>query len=478
MYTSQRKVPALASATTQKVRRFCTALIVGCTLLSLSSGPAIGQGTKVLRQSLIDDEFVFGMFNGKRTQRVLTSLPGQGQLVGLGWKDSIIIAADSVRDRFVTVENFGSGTTSDGRFALVADLKIDGGEPVPQFPWVSKSELALSTRGATFKADGVELDGQHARTERLWVTRFRGIGITTRLGEAQHREHLITQCHTGIKYAASDSALYDSIITGMRDYCEWIPSGAGNCQSSGNHLYGAEYASYNQGGHDYRGTHNVYADCRYGYYGDVIGASSLKSTLTACLFQHCARAALTFKSSDGNAMNCIVNVPLGIDNKETDGPFLTYGVDLQGLQGTFIGGSINLTKYKFSGVTGNFTAAAAALRITGNNCKVDTILTDVDARSDSTGVVVDAGIKGGNFRFRCYGFSPLTSGFAEPNERLLKVNNTGLVATTFVFEAPGLDTTNPGKYLDIGGGWSTTNSFTFTNTTTGASVTINDGAAY
>ncbi len=66
--------------------------------------------------------------------------------------------------------------------------------------------------------------------------------------------------------------------------------------------------------------------------------------------------------------------------------------------------------------------------------------------------------------------------FHGADERLLVIDNIGLVDNRFVFQGPGIDTANPGKYVDVANNWKlgagSTNSIRLINTTTGAEADL------
>jgi hypothetical protein len=433
----------------------------------------------LLNQTLVDNEFLFGPGTFTRGQRVITANAGQRSVQGISPAETTLVCDDAnVTDRFITVENFGSGTGSDEREALVANLTVDGAEPVPTYPWVDTAELALSARGATYDSDGIELDGDLARVSRVTVQNFRGIGVTSRLAQSYLDNLTVQKCHTGVKLGTSDVTVSDSIIRGMRDYGIWVADTVGNCYSSNNHVFGAEWAFFNGGGNNLRCVNDIYADARWGYFS--VGGNASRVQLTSCFAQHISNTAMaTGNGADHSFVNCSIDVMVSQLYTPTSTQFTAIGLELAGHSHTWTGGYINLRSYAYGGSYTN-TAAKCGVLVNANDCKIDTRLGDWDDRNDTVGVRVESAITGGDFRFRTggYDYSDGNGGFEHANERLIIVSNTGLVGTTWRFEGPGLDTTNIGKYLDIESGWSTTNSFTFVNTTTGATVTINNGAAY
>lgn len=453
----------------------------------LTAGTAAAQTSVLIinsnGSSLVDNQFLFGLGSFTRTQRVMTSASGQRSIQGVSPAETTLLCDDAnVTDRFITVENFGSGATDDEREAFVANITVDGAESVPATPWTSTSELALSAVGATYDSDGIEIDGDLGRVSHVTVQNFRGIGVTSRLAQSYLDSMTVQKCHTGVKLGTSDNTVTNSIIRGIRDYGIWVADGVGNCYSANNHVFGMEYAFYNGGGSAIHCVNDIYADARYGYFS--VGGGGSRVTLTGCFFQHISNAAITTGSgADHTFMNCMVDVPysqLFSGSNPAGGQFTAIGVSLGGHSNTFTGGYITLRNYAVAGSITD-TAANCALLVTGNNCKVDTVIGDFDDRTDSVACRVTAAIKGGDFKIRTWGYDSYDTtagGFEHANERLLIVSPNTLIGTTWRFEGPGLDTTNIAKYLDIGAGWSTTNTFIFTNTTTGVSVTVSDGAAY
>jgi hypothetical protein len=439
------------------------ALIAWIAAPILGGNPAAAQSDRLpaLDRSLVDNRFIFGRTVAAPQvlkQRQIDAL--NPVLMGLGPKLSAIRADRSVRDRFVTIADFGSGKLGDDRRAYVGYLKIDGNQPVPEFPFGSKPEQGLSEMGVSHGANGVELDGEGAIIENLLVERFRGIGITSRLTFVA-RDNEVRRCYTGIKAAPSDTFIAHNLVYGMRDYGLWVPRDAGNTQSIGNHYYGARFACKIDPAASFRGTMDTYADAQYG-----IHSWGWNGQFTACLIQHCVECGVEFHGPGNELNGCAVMVQKSVAEWPN-----VVGVRFAGERSTMLGGSLELTDYYYPTQTKPI-AARAGLVITADLCQVETRLVDTDGANGTVGIRI-TGRRHGN-RIDCR-----THGFHQSNDRLLVVDDGGQKDLQVRFRGPDIDVrtaTTIGKYIDIPRGWD--GSITLVNTTTGQAARLTEGDAY
>jgi hypothetical protein len=379
-------------------------------------------------------------------------------------------------DRFVTVENFGRGTITDGRFANVAGLLIDGNQPLAAIPWTSAEEIQLSPFGSTYTADGVALDGEFPTTQNLIVQNFRGIGIAHRMPDGRIFDCVSRHNHVGAMLPSSDTEIRGCRLYNNRDACLWIAAGAGNCQSLNNHCYGARIACYNEGGGPFRATNDTYADAYIGFLGDIKSSGSNQSVLTNVLFQHNTSRDVVFRASGCHLVGCVINVQRDVEqyNQFADVlPDIVYkskvGVQIDGERCSIRDGSVELLDWAHNlhTKTGN---PSEAIWINGDLCTVDTVLVDYDGVNGSIGIRVSGARHG--LKIDC-----MTYGFHESSDRIIVFQPTlSCKAIDVTLRVSGITTKLIDDYVDLGAGW--TGSFKVINTTTGTTTTFVEGSAH
>ncbi len=377
--------------------------------------------------------------------------------------------------RFVTVENFGSGTITDGRYANVAGLFIDGNQPLPTIPWTSAEEIQLSHFGSSHTADGVALDGEFPTAQNLFVQKFRGIGIAHQLADGRIFDCVVRSCHVGVKLPSSDTEIRGCRLYNNRDACLWIAKDSGNCQSLNNHCYGARIACYNEGGFPFRATNDTYADAFVGYLAN--GASN-QGVLTNCLFQHNTARDVVFTSGaiGCHLVGCVVNVQREVEGGDFVGaspaiPAYTgkVGIQIDAERCSIRGGTVELYDWAhpLHTKTGD---ASEAIWINADLCTVETVLVDNDGVNGSIGIRVLGARKG--LKIDC-----TTSGFHQSSDRIIVFNTTlAQKAIDVTLRVSGITTKDIDNYVDIGVGW--TGSFRVVNTATGETISFVEGTAH
>jgi hypothetical protein len=258
-----------------------------------------------------------------------------------------------------------------------------------------------------------------------------------------------------------------------------ITSNAGHTMIKNNHVFGAKYALKDENG-DFVNSHgNMWADSNFGAW---VGSGD-QSKFVGDFFQHNRTRSIYCGVTSVEFLGCLVNAQLKVDQTPADGLIDCIGVDFlaNADRCRFIGGEVTLTNYSQLGHT-NPDVADAAIQVAGDDCTFQTYLIDIDTKDGSIGVKTVGAIKGGVFEFTVGGGRDTdsdniqdTDGFHQSNDRLLVIGNVGLRGCTFVFRGADIDTTNPGKYVDVGASWkpaNSGNSIKLVNTTTGVEVDL------
>jgi hypothetical protein len=420
--------------------------------------------------------------------------------------------AENVTDRFITVEDYGDGTLADARSPSVCNMTIDGMETtMPASPAGSVAEVGNGTSfGGTKVSDGIELDGGWASTNNVYVKRFRGIGVSARVGGSSHSRVWSERNYTGIKLTTSDQAVADSFCFDNRDSGLEIAASAGNCQASQVHCYGNRIACCNHGGQAFRAQNCTFADSTIGYLGHSTGSGSTYSTLTNVLFnKNWCRCAIV-RGSYTTLTGCTVLVQPKVDeslftaagtgsqhNNVTGLPDHTgcVGLDIRAPHFTMRGGVIRLTPTSEGYQGTNPTTGTEAVWIRdfesgiyhGDYCTIKCPLIDNDGIAGSIGIRVTGTRKG--LRVDCeIGLQTAdNNNWKDTNSRVLVADTATMTDCQFIFRGEQSDLlTDPGKYVDLANDWGSSdginvnlnNSVTLIRSDTGATLALNGLDAY
>jgi hypothetical protein len=399
--------------------------------------------------AIVDGEYTFGREARELGRRVLTARnPKHAHLAGLSPLESVLKASASVKGRFVTNDTYGSGGTEHMR---ISGLTIDGQRYADQATNPAAGEVA----------DGIALDGQYCTIEGNRVKQFHGTAVVASALQLVRRNN-IANSFTGIEVNSSDTQITDNIVHGCRDYGLHVIGNAGDTYSQGNHYFGHARAAYNENGLVFRSDGDVFADADYGYYG-----TGHQARIDSPFFQHCHVAAIYLNASATHFSDATVNAQL----KVSEHPSGCFGVwfDAGADQSSFTG---EIVHSNYTHPVQTAAGSAIGVRCAGDQCRFVAYLRDLDGRDDTIGVHVPSAIKGGYFEFD-------TTGYHGANERLLDIDDVNLKACTFIFRGENIDTTSPGKYIDVAAGWKAAgsgNSIKLINTTTGAEVELRNQA--
>lgn len=358
--------------------------------------------------------------------------------------------------RFVTVENYGSGTDVDGRFALVSGLTIDG------FRFANQS----TSPSEPFVADGVELDGQYPRIEGNIIWRFHGTAAACGHGTRVH-QNTIAFAFAGISLANSDSMVSDNFVYGHRDECLLIEAGSGNNHTSNNHFFGSgNYVARNNGGGGWHSSNDIFADAAYGIHNGGHGCAFVGAKV-----QHCYKSGIKETSNSNAYTGCMVDAQLKVGPSAPDG---CIGVEFIGDRNRFIGGKIELTNWAVHVPPEHPepVAADAAVQCNGDACVFDTKLVDNDDENGSIGHKIPSAVNGQKIRYETYGFH-------DPTDRIFVM--TGDAATNsdgldLEFRVAGRTSKALADYFDIGTGW--TGSIVVKDIDAGTTTPLTEGQAY
>jgi hypothetical protein len=119
------------------------------------------------------------------------------------------------------------------------------------------------------------LDGDAPTVLNCKIFDFRGDGISvTNSTESASRQpriprvqgNRISQVYTGIRAAGPDVQIVGNRVASVRDECLLVASGAGNCQSDGNHFFGARWAiKVATDAGPLKSTNDTFSDAAIGY---------------------------------------------------------------------------------------------------------------------------------------------------------------------------------------------------------------------
>jgi hypothetical protein len=453
-----RSKPEMASPGGTMVTRasFFAALLL-CALAAQAQTHVL-----LINQTLVDNEFIFGITSQSKTQRVLDST--HKALLGISPAQSEILFPNdgTVTARAVYVPSMALHWR-------VTNITLNGQYVVGQGSQSNVTEIA----------HGVENDGPSTRIQGNVIMGFRGNCV-----QAEHwtivRDNDISAGFTGIKIIHPDCMVTDNSVYGQRDTGIWVATDAGNCHSAGNHYFGCNNGDGEGNKHvettnsagaacridtagAFRGTGDIYADS---YYGVRCGGSICQ--FSNCYFQHNTHRDVLFTGAGNELHGCTINAMPRTEEYPN-----TISVEFVGERSGMFGGTLEMTGDELHL---SDPAPSVGFKISGDNCRVQTRLIDNDGFNGTIGIHIAAALEGSDLDIRTWGFH-------QSNDRIVKVD-TGVVpkGVRWVFRGEGIDmvgtteTDGIKKYIDIDADW--TGSIEFVNTTTGARIPLDEGEAY
>jgi hypothetical protein len=394
--------------------------------------------------------FHFGPTNYTLKQIVIPSNanePAEG-VIGLGTRTRLTESGGLTGgSRFITTDNWFSGGVIE---PTVKDVYVYGAKGVANHPYVSGSEAT-----APAGPHAIDLDGDAAQVVGCKVFDFRGDGIAVRdtksPGQRQSRMILvplvrnnrISHTWTGIRVVASDTQLYGNTVANVRDNGLLVE--AGNCQSEGNHFFGAKRAikvQANAGA--FRSVNDTFSDAEIGFENAL---ESEVSQIGDGFTQHCWNRNILCRAQTSIA-NTVVRVANTSENyQEIIG--VEYPRDMNGnaSRSSFIGGCLYLSDHLFSGqMIPN--GSTAGMKVDAWWVNVDTTIIGSGNYGNEKGIWVPTAITGGNFYIRA-------AGFEQSGDVIVDIDSAGIKETTWVIECGQGD-----DAVNIPVGWDHSNSIT------------------
>jgi hypothetical protein len=361
------------------------------------------------------------------------------------------------------------------------DMVNDGLQPLAHIPWTSDEDIKRSAFGVSSGKDGIVPTGEYPTARYQIAQNYSGAGIWPKAGDARVSFCISRHNYVGARLGSSDSEIQFCRLYNNRDVCLWIAAGSGsaNCQSTGNHCYGARIACYNEGSQAYRATQDTYADSLIGYFGDVKVAGSHQTTLTNVLFQHNTVRDCVFGATGGQLMNCIVNIQEdvtewntidipGVITRSTVGERNAKAGIEMGSRCSIRGGLVELAKWHHPAHTPSGKPCECVRIASGTQLAViNTLLVDGQGIDGAVGVHTVG---------PCHGLTIdcVVVGFELPADRLLVVDDAAHTNVDITFRINGA-AKRIGGYIDIGAGW--TGSIRLIDTANGKTMTLPQGKA-
>jgi hypothetical protein len=392
--------------------------------------------------------FHFGASNYTLNQIVIPSNgeePAEG-VIGLGTRTKLTESGSlGSGGRFITTANWGSGGVSE---PTVKYVYLFGDQDVDDHPYTSDSEAS-----APAGPHAIDLDGDAAQVIGCKVFDFRGDAIAVRDSRTPGthssrmiripivRNNRISHCWNGIRASAVDAQIYGNTVASVRDNGLLVE--AGNCQSEGNHFFGATAAiKVASGAGAFRSVNDTFSDAAVGFENAVeSGVSQIGDGFT----QHCWQRNILCRAQT-SISNTVVRVARTSDGyPEIIGvEFLREGFD-NASRSFFIGGSIYLSDHSFVNDQ-NPDGSTAGMKISAWWTTVDTAIVGRIDYSNERGIWVPSAIKGGNFYIHA-------TGFTQSGDVIVDIDSADIKGTTWVIACDEFD-----NAVDIPAGWDDSNS--------------------
>jgi hypothetical protein len=331
----------------------------------------------------------------------------------------------------------------------VRDLFLYGDQGIPIHPFGDPAELAL---GDNPECHAIALDGDAPTVSGCKIYDFRGdaIAVTNstqsisrmiRVPRVQGNE--ISHCWNGIVAAGPDTQISGNRVASVRDHCLLVTSGAGNCQSDGNHFFGAQWAiKVESGAGAFKSTNDTFSDAPIGFENALeSGVSQIIGGFT----QHCWSRNILCRAQT-SITNTVVRVARTSDqHQEIIGVEFPRDMNGDASRSSFLGGCIYMSDHSFEGDT-DPDGSTAGMEIAAWWTNVNTAIIATTEYGNEKGIWVPSEIKGGTFYIRA-------SGFTQSGDVIVDIDTASIEGTTWIIECDQFD-----NAVDIPAGWNDSNS--------------------
>lgn len=341
--------------------KFCIAILAAIAAAPVAPAHAQTKLLVVGNTSLIDREFVFGKGAETRTTPIVIPQTNGGSATGIDWGNANpgkVVAGVLGLGPTTSIINFTSATDAAGYLVTTQDwdtknvytaqvigLKLNGphAAALGQFP-------QSGVPGTTSLGVAVRLNARNTRVENCEITNYRGTGVYVGNlpdGSGYHTfakritGNTISRLVNGVQ-CSSDVMVDGNMISGIQDYGLWVPSIAGNVQSTSNNIFGCGTAIRAQGP-GLNSANDVASDAQYGVH---LSGAGHRCNFTNLISIHCVFANVLATSSYNSFANCKIDVA-----KPNDGVPEISGYHLGGFANTITGGVIQLHAYDFPWAT-------------------------------------------------------------------------------------------------------------------------------
>jgi hypothetical protein len=424
-------------------RRF---LIAATTLAWLSAcllaaTTAYGEQGILLLQRGFDNISYFGP--GSYTKTAFTIPAGQS-LLGLGAGTTTINS-----DATVTTGNFIASPSAGSTH--IAGLRIESPDVLTEIVYGDLTELTAFGAGQ-FQEIGVTLDATEVgRLIDCEIEGFRNYGAVM-VGTGTHRKLSIDfnrfygNWH-GFRLT-TDSAATGNLVAGALKH--GIDVNGSSVQLTANHAYGCTNALNAAPGTALGGLMSVnerYEDSEFGIY--LGGNYNVAHFVNTRLYHNFVRGA-KIEGTRVSFRDPMVDVP----HSSPAGPLWPdkVGVEFTGASNEIVGGLVNLDAIS----QGGHGAAnpSTCVRVSGNNCRIDTTLYDQDGLTGSKGLHIPSQIRGGEFTYRIYGFE----GNSPNQDAALDIDTNDFSGVKVLIvgnsaRSPGFKYNDAAQYVDVPAGW-------------------------
>lgn len=253
--------------------------------------------------------------------------------------------------------NWGMGLIMGGLFpngssdVEVTRIKLDGNQPIPQFPYGNAGEIALTEE----QGSGIWMTGGSCAVRDCTVWNFRGSGIRSNNWDTGHAGsgkipmsqifgNDVSMCWTGICVDYPDTMISDNMVCDNRTF--GTVDMIGSSQYSNNHFYGAQTAMqwgvvFNIGIGSSKSINDTVADAPVGF----LNLSSARGSTWAMYSQHCWFANFWLI-----AQTAVYDPVVRVSRSSTIKPNI-IGIKCEGSGQSIRGGYIELNDFEFSGET-------------------------------------------------------------------------------------------------------------------------------
>jgi hypothetical protein len=388
---------------------------------------------------------------GSYTKTAFT-IPAGKALLGLGAGTTTIFADASVTSgNFIQSTGYGGSATTS---YTVSGLRIESNDVLTESIQGNQTEQDAFDAGQ-FQEIGVAIDAlEVGRIHDCEIEGFRNYGAVI-TGTGTHRKLSIDfnkfygNWH-GFQLI-TDSSATGNLVAGALE--RGIDLHGGAIQLTANHAYGMKYALHCAPGFAAGGilsTNERYEDSQYGIYFD--GNVNVAHFNNVKLYHNFVCGAwiegtrVTFRDP-------MVDVPHssppggGMGAPWPD----KVGIEFAGASNEIFGGLINLENFTHP----NHGAAnpSTCVRVSGNNCRIDTTLYDQDGivAGGSRGLHIPSQIRGGEFTYRIYGFE--TAGDAALDIDTNDFSGVRVLIVGNSTRSPGFKYNDAVQYVDVPAGW-------------------------